>query len=764
MAKRKGPSPNFPTREAITAFIAENPGRANKRDIARAFDIRGDDRILLKSILRGLISEGLLEQRPGKQLSDPTKLPNVAVVEIIEADVDGELWARPLGWKEDRPAPKILVVPDHRRRAAGPALGPGDRLLCRMHEVESDQYEARIIRALGQGSDRVIGVYELYEGRGRIRSTDRKGGKDHDVTGADTMGAEPGELVYAEVVPSRRHGRLQARIIERLGSTESARSLSLIAIHSHDIPTVFPPAAIEEAENSSVPPLGKRTDLRNVPLITIDPDEARDFDDAVWAAPDEDPDNLGGWQIIVAIADVSHYVRPGSALDREALKRGNSVYFPDRVVPMLPEALSAGMCSLKPGEERACMAVQIWIDAHGHKRRHKFIRGLMRSAGRLTYRQAQDAFDGNPGEVAGPLMDIAIKPVLAAHKALVKARDQRGPLGLEIPERKVRLDPGGEVVKIEPYPVLPSNRLIEDYMIAANVCAAESIEAARLPCMYRIHAEPTQDKLIALREFLETLDIPLAKGQRLKPELFNRILDRVRGTPHEHLVHQVVLRSQAQAVYSPDNIGHFGLALSRYAHFTSPIRRYADVLVHRALISAGKLGNDGLPRDHEMDFREIGEKISGTERRAMAAEREATDRYTALFLAKLVGAQFPGRISGVNRFGLFVTLNESGADGLIPIRTLGTEFFQHDETRHALVGQKTRTTYRLGDNVMVRLAEAEPLTGRMRFDLLDSAPGTGPALRRPTRAGSGKVGKDRDRNTPSRRPKVKSKGGKKRTR
>jgi len=276
--------------------------------------------------------------------------------------------------------------------------------------------------------------------------------------------------------------------------------------------------------------------------------------------------------------------------------------------------------------------------------------------------------------------------------------------------------------------------------------------------MYRIHAEPSQDKLIALREFLETLDIGLPKGQRLKPELFNRILDRVRGTPHEHLVHTVVLRSQAQAVYAPDNIGHFGLALSRYAHFTSPIRRYADVLVHRALISAGKLGDDGLPRNHELDFRDIGEKISGTERRAMAAEREATDRYTALYLAKQVGAQFHGRISGVNRFGLFVTLNESGADGLIPIRTLGAEFFQHDEAAHALVGQKTRTTYRLGDHVVVRLTEAEPLTGRMRFDLADSSPGrVGPVTCHPQcddrRAGKTPKRKARSPKGPTRRGK-----------
>ncbi len=713
-----GRAAHFPTRDEILRYIQDNPEHASKREVARAFAIKGDARKQLKSIIRELIDEGSLERRRGRRIGDPTKLPNVTTLEISDVDVDGELWCRPLQWESEKEAPRILLIPD-KRRAGVPALGPGDRVLARLVEKEAGTYEARVMRVIGRGPDRVVGVFELVGGQGRIHPANRNG-RDLWVSGADSGGAEPGDLVQADVLPARRLGLEQGRVVERIGRKDNPRALSLISIHTHDLPTRFNPDSVALAEAAAVPPLGKRTDLRTVPLVTIDPEDARDFDDAVWAEPDDDPANPGGWHLLVAIADVAHYVRSGSALDGDAIKRGNSAYFPDRVVPMLPEALSSGVCSLRPNEERACMAVEAWIDREGNKRKHRFVRGLMRSAHRFTYAQAQALFEAE--DDTGALRDQIVMPLYRAHDALMKARQKRGPLALNLPERVVRLATDGDIVSVEPRVPLRSHQLIEDFMILANVCAAETLEEKTTPCMYRIHDEPDREKLAALRDFLKTMDLNLAPGQVLKPKAFNAILAKAEGSPAEHLVHQVVLRSQSQAVYSPDNIGHFGLALPRYAHFTSPIRRYADLLVHRGLIAAGNLGNDGLPRNDPTDWRQVGERISRAERRAMAAERDAIDRFTALFLSEKVGAQFEGRVSGVSRFGLFVALEESGADGLVPIRTLGAEFFQHDEAQHALVGERTGETWRLGDVVTVKLLEADPIGGRLRLEIVSDAP------------------------------------------
>lgn len=730
---RGGRSAHFPTRDEILRYIQDNPEHASKRDVARAFGIKGDARKQLKSVIRELIDEGSLERRRGRRIGDPNKLPNVTPLEISEIDVDGELWCRPVQWESEEDAPRILLIPD-KRRAGVPALGPGDRVLARIVEKEANTYEARIIRVIGRGPDQVVGVFELVNGQGRIHPADRNG-RDLWVSGADSGGAKPGDLVQADILPARRLGLQQGRVVERIGEKGDARALSLISIHTHDLPTRFEPDSLAQANAASVPSLGKRTDLRGVPLVTIDPEDARDFDDAVWAEPDDDPANPGGWHLLVAIADVAHYVRAGTALDRDALKRGNSAYFPDRVVPMLPEALSSGVCSLRPDEDRACMAVEAWIDRDGNKRRHRFVRGLMRSAHRFTYAQAQELFENESD--TGALRERIVLPLYRAHDALTKARSARGPLALNLPERIVRLAPEGDIVSVEPRIPLRSHQLIEDFMILANVCAAETLEERTTPCMYRIHEEPDREKLAALRDFLKSMDLSLAPGQVLRPKAFNAILAKANGTPAAHLIHQVVLRAQAQAVYSPDNIGHFGLALPRYAHFTSPIRRYADLLVHRGLIAACKLGNDGLPRPDSTDWRQVGERISRAERRAMAAERDAVDRFTALYLSEQVGATFEGRVSGVSRFGLFVTLEESGADGLVPIRTLGAEFFQHDETQHALIGERSGETWRLGDLVTVKLQEADPIGGRLRLEIVSeplahSKPG---AARKPRKGG-----------------------------
>ena len=576
----------------------------------------------------------------------------------------------------------------------------------------ADGYEARPIKKLAESPDRVIGVVTLVGRSLRIAATDRKDRNDYAVDPASLAGAGKGDLVLAEVLPGRRLGLREARVVERLGSMDEPRALSLIAIHKHEIPAVFPSGAVREAKAAKPVALGARADLRDLPLVTIDGDDARDFDDAVYARREGE-----GWEVVVAIADVAHYVRPSSELDREAKKRGNSVYFPDRVVPMLPEELSNDLCSLRPEEERACLAVRMRFGRDGRKTGHAFVRGLMRSAARLTYDEAQQARDGDPDRKTLPLMTSAIEPLYGAYEALVRARTRRQPLDLDLPEFRVLLDEEGDVLAIRRRARFDSHKLIEEFMIAANVCAAEELEARELACMYRVHDTPSREKARALKDYLDTIGLSFPLGEALKPALFNRVLAAAREAGKIEEVSQAVLRTQAQAVYSPTNLGHFGLGLRRYAHFTSPIRRYSDLLVHRGLIRALGFGPDGLT-DAEVDqFPEIGEHISNTERRAMAAEREALERYLAAWMADKVGAVFEGRIAGVTRAGLFVKLEESGADGFVPMASLGAEWFRYDEKSLTVQGERTGTRYGLGQRVEVKLVEATPMTGGLLFEI-----------------------------------------------
>ncbi|HEX6102093.1 MAG TPA: ribonuclease R, partial [Alphaproteobacteria bacterium] len=653
-----------------------------------------------------------------------------AVLVISGIDPDGEVLARPQVWKSDAPPPLIYMAPD---RHGTPALGEGERVLARLSHEPDGSYVGRVVRRIAGPPRRVLGVFEPTPEGGRLLSTDRRQKADCRIDKRDLNGAEPGELVVAEILHTHRYGALQGKVVERIGHMDDPRAASLIAIYNHDIPIEFAKAALDQAEAARPVPLGDRTDLRDIPLVTIDGADARDFDDAVWAEPDPDPQNRGGWHLIVAIADVAHYVRPGDALDLEARRRGNSVYFPDRVVPMLPENLSNNLCSLRPDEDRACMAVHLWIDGEGRKRRHRFVRGLMRSAARLTYEQVQAARDGAPDEVTGPLLEPVIAPLYGAYQALAAARRRRGTLELDLPERRVIMGKDGRIERIEARARFDSHRLIEEFMILANVAAAETLEDRHQPAMYRVHDVPDAAKIDALREFLETIGLSLAKGQVVRPKMFTRLLEQAARTPFAEMVNELVLRSQAQAVYSPDNLGHFGLALARYAHFTSPIRRYSDLLVHRGLITGLRLGEGGLPQGAEEEFEEIGAQISTTERRAAAAERDALDRYTAAYLSDRVGQVLPGRVSGVTRFGLFVTLTDSGADGLVPISTLGGDFWDHDESRHALVGRRSGETYQLGERVMVRLVEAEVATGGLLLAIAhaeEEAEGPSPWQRR----------------------------------
>ena len=713
----RGKTPSLPTREQILDFIRQSPTPVGKREIARAFHLKGADKIPLKALLKELAESGEVDRGRKRRMAPPGSLPEVAVLVIDGPDPDGDLLARPVSWASEEAPPRIEVAPERR---GSPALAAGDRILARLSRTGADSYSARLIRQLVGQPSRIIGIFEKHpEGGGQLRPTDRRVKAEYRIMPPHTNGAEPGELVALEVLHTHRTGRLQGRVAERLGRFGEPRTISLIAIAEQEIPTRFTEEALNEARHAGPVTLGTRTDLRDMPLVTIDGEDARDFDDAVWATEDDDPKNPGGWQVVVAIADVAHYVTPGSALDRAARERGNSVYFPDRVVPMLPEELSNGWCSLKPNEDRGCLAVRMVFNARGEKLSHRFYRGLMRSAARLTYTRMQAAIDGQPDELTAPLLEPVVRPLYGAFKALLAERERRGTLELDIPERRVVLDEQGHILKIAPRERLDSHKLIEEFMIAANVAAAETLELKNRPVMYRVHDQPDAAKVDALRESLKGLGLNLAKGQVLRPKMFTELLVKVRGTTYAAMIHDLVLRTQAQANYSPHNLGHFGLALSRYAHFTSPIRRYSDLLVHRALIDAHHFGDDGLPKDAEANFESLGQHISSTERRAAAAERDAMDRYAAAFLASREGQVFKGRINGVTRFGLFVTLEDTGASGLVPMGSLPDDWYDHDERAHALIGRRWGREYRLGEPVHLRLMQADAATGGLLLHIIE---------------------------------------------
>jgi len=709
----------LPSREELLAFIRERNGNVGSREIARAFGAKNADRAALNRMVRELAEEGLIDRRR-KRLHHAGTLPPVVLADVTGRDRDGELLARPTEWDEQAhgTAPVIRIVTPRRARP-GEIAGVGDRALIRIEQRGDEETSGRVIKLIDRARHRTLGIFRgLPGGGGRLVPIDKKQlGRELSIAANAAAGAVDGDLVAVEVA---RHGRLGlpgGTVVERLGSLKTERAVSLIAIHAHDIPCVFPGTALAEADAARPASAAGREDWRAIPFVTIDPPDAKDHDDAVHTAPDRDPRNVGGFVVSVAIADVAHYVRPGSALDREAAKRGNSVYFPDRVVPMLPERISNDLCSLRADEDRPALAVRMTLGADGRKRSHTFHRVLIRSAAQLHYEQAQLAVSGRTDEVTEPLVEKILEPLYAAYRRMTRARDERGPLDLDIPERKILLKSDGTVDRVIMPQRLEAHRLIEEFMILANVAAAETCERGRVALIYRVHDEPAPEKLNALREFLATLDISLPKGGALRPDGFNRILQRVKGRDVERLVNEVVLRTQAQAEYSSENFGHFGLNLRRYAHFTSPIRRYADLIVHRALIRAQKLGADGLPADDDTRaLAEIAANISATERRAMKAERETADRLIAHFLAERVGATFDGHISGVTRAGLFVELDETGADGFVPARTIGDEYFRFHEAGRAFVGRSV--THRLGDPVTVELVEAAPVAGALRFRLV----------------------------------------------
>ena len=751
-------TPGLPSHEQILDFIATSPTPAGKREIARAFGLHGADKIALKSVLKDMADEGLIDGAPGRAFHKMGGLPKVTVLRVVDVDDGGNVWAVPDRWEaEGVPQPRLRV----RERGRG-ALGIGARLLARTEEA-GNGWIAHPMKVLPRAEETMLGVLREEGGKLFLQGVEKKERREFLVS--DAGGAEAGDLVMAE--KAGRPPRITARVVERLGDPFAPRSFSMIAIHRHGIPHVFSGELLDEAKRVAGQGLGpvtgesgsvksnapstvraepveapsfpseeqnspstssgrtegaasskgwQREDLTHLPIVAIDPIDARDHDDAVWATPDDDPANAGGWRAIVAIADVSFYVRPGSLLDREARARGNSVYFPDRVVPMLPEILSADVCSLKENVDRAALACHLQVGKDGTLKSWRFSRAVVRIAANIAYEDAQAAIDG---AIDHPLTDTALRPLWDCWQALNAARERRAPLDLDLPERRIVLDEKGRILSVAPRERLDAHKLIEDYMIAANVAAAKALEAKKMPVMYRIHEPPAREKLVALKEYLKTFGVDFALGQVIRPATFNQLLDRIGDADFRPQAMEQVLRSQTQAYYGPGNHGHFGLALGSYAHFTSPIRRYADLMVHRALVEGYALGPGGLTAAESEGFERIGEGISKLERRAMEAERETVDRYVAAYLAEHVGKVMDARITGVQSFGFFATVEGVGGDGLVPARDLGSEYFRWDESGQALVGEHSGTAFTLGQRLQLRLAEANPVAGALRFELPD---------------------------------------------
>ena len=711
----------LPSKTEITAWLNDQTGTPTLREIGRAFGIKGGAaKVDLKRLLSEMEADGLYTRRKRRAVAGD--LPPVTVLRVTGPDADGDLLAEPAEWRGKGQAPRIQIV----ARPDQPAMGAGDRVLAKLLPAGSDGYHAHPIRKLQSGPRTVLGIFRAGSEGGRILPIDKGADMEWRVSEADAKGAKDGELVEAEQSSAARMGLPRARIIDRLGDPGAPRAVSLIAIHQHGIPDRFPEAVLAEAEAASqldaeVAPK-TRLDLRSIDLITIDPSDARDHDDAVYAEPDQDPKNSGGFVVWVAIADVAAYVTPGSELDREARKRGNSSYFPDRVVPMLPDRLSGDLCSLHEGVDRPILAVRLVLDAQGNKIAHKFERALMRSRASLSYEQAQAAFEGVLDDATQPLAGM-LSHLYAAWQATLVARAKRQPLELDLPERRIVLGDDGQVQSVAFKDRIDAHKVIEEFMVMANVAAAEELIERRTPLLFRVHEEPNQEKIDSLREVALGAGLILAKGQVLQTRHLNALLEQAKGGEFDELINMATLRSMTQAYYGPENFGHFGLALRNYAHFTSPIRRYSDLIVHRALIRAHRFGpdtqGDGLSDWDIEHLAETAKQISETERRSMTAERDTTDRYLAAFMADRIGATFTGRIAGVARFGLFVKLDETGADGLIPIRSLGNEYFRHDEDSQTLTGERSSQVLGLGQKVTVKLAEAEAMTGGLLLELLE---------------------------------------------
>ena len=693
--------PPLPDDDALHAFINASPTPPKLRDIAKAFGLAPQQRAALRAKLHALAAGQSL---PNTEQSE--NVPAVSLLQITSIDSDGYGLATPADAAETD-SKEIVVLPSAKR---GRAIQVGDRVLARVKPDPDGQMQAEVMRILPKSQSHIFGraVNTGSTARPRwILEPAEKGGK-RDVPLKEITGLSFAEhdLLEAELVKEGGY-RLMARPVRNLGSTEHPATFTALAIAEFGLRHVFIPDMLDAADKATLPELGTRTDLRHLPLVTIDGEDAKDFDDAVFAEPAEE----GKWRLIVAIADVSTYVRRGDSLDKEAQQRGNSVYLPGTVIPMLPEALSNGLCSLRPNEDRACLAVEILIDGQGQKISHNFFQALIRSSARLTYTTVQQVIEGVVDEADCPVKPGTIHHLIGAYRTLHAARLNRGTLNLDLSEARIQFDKSGEPVSVSQHYQQDAHQLIEEFMILANICAAETLEQARQPCVYRIHDQPDPEKIDSLRELTDALSLPFSKGQVITPHRFNELLAKVKDTDAETAVNEAVLRCQARAVYAPDNIGHYGLGLVRYAHFTSPIRRYADLLVHRALVRAIGTDNAELKLEPEDRLKEICAAISQTEQTAAKAERRTTARFAARILSQKDIKETEVTITGLTKSGLFVKLDDGASEGFVPRRTLPDDFYEPVAGGMMLLGRHHGWLFRLGDKLVCRLEDISPASG-----------------------------------------------------
>ena len=708
----------LPTKQDLLLWLKDNPNKVSKREIAKAFGITGSYKIGLKKLILDLENEREARSKSNSE-SFISVIPSTVICIVKGPDKDGDIFLDLLDWSEGEEIPKIFYF----ERSGSIPVSVGDRILCELTKVEGKDYhyEAKLIRRISKtnNSSKIIGVFRVSSSGGTLEALSKRLNTIWTIPRNAVNGSVDGDIVEAEQTsPKSRFGMPKARVISILGKTDDSKAISLIAIHEHSIVNEFSKETLSEAVNSAPVTLVDRDDLRHIPFVTIDPADARDHDDACYVELDLDVENKGGFIVWIAIADVAHYVQPNSLLDGEARNRGNSTYFPDRVVPMLPENLSADLCSLHEGEDRPCLALKMILDSGGKKTSQQFFRGLMRSRGSLVYREVQEAIDGNPSKKIQPILESILKPLYKCYEVLQNTTKERGPLILDLPERKILLDDSGKVASIEFLDRLDAHKVVEELMILANVAAAEELFNNKSYFLYRIHEEPEKEKVNTLREIVKSCGLSFSKGQVLKTHHLNSLLCNAKETEYSELVSMSILRSMPQAYYGAQPIGHFGLALRRYTHFTSPIRRYADLVTHRAIIETINRGQNPLYEFDPVELEAIGESISICERKSMLAERDTVDRYLAAFFSDRLGLEVLGTISGVTRFGIFVKIDESGADGLVPVSTIGNEYFRYNREKQVLVAERTGLVLGLGKRVLVRLVETNALTGGLTLQLI----------------------------------------------
>ncbi|NIR60143.1 MAG: ribonuclease R [Gammaproteobacteria bacterium] len=712
----------MPSREYIREHLAERGAPLTREALTEALGLTDAEEIeALRRRLNAMVRDGeLVQNRRGEY-------GLVGKMNLVR----GRVTAHPDGFGfliPDDGTPDLFLSPREMR-----TLLHGDRAVGRVVGVDRrGRREGAVVEVLERANRQVVGRYFEEAGIGFVVPDNRRLHQDIVVPPDGRGDARAGQIVVVDIVeqPSP-HSQPVGRVAEVLGDHMAPGMEVDVAIRAHGLPATWPQGVEAEAAGfgEQVPEDAKkgRTDLRRFPLVTIDGADAKDFDDAVYAEP-----KAKGWRVIVAIADVSSYVSPGTALDREARERGNSVYFPDRVIPMLPEALSNGLCSLNPRVDRLCMVADMYVGGDGRLKRSQFYEAVMRSAARLTY-----------GEVAAMLVDrdpalreryASVLPYLKElhrlYKALRARRDERGAIDFETTETRIHFDDNGKIDEIVPVERNDAHRLIEECMVTANVAAARFLIKQKMPTLFRVHEGPDSDKLEDLRTFLGALGLKLGGGEDPGPKDYERVLRQVRKRPDRHMIETVMLRSLSQAVYSPENVGHFGLACEAYTHFTSPIRRYPDLLVHRAIrhALAGRRPED-FRYGHE-DLKQLGEHCSSTDRRAEEATRDAEDWLKCEYMMDRVGEEFDGYITGVTSFGIFVELKDIYATGLVHVTNLRNDYYHFDPVHHRLTGENTGTVYRLADPVRVKVVRVDLDERKIDFEPVGGPPERTPRGRR----------------------------------